>query len=217
MMVLELSKNNISVLSDEVAERLKTMRKVSLGGNPWICDCPIYILFNFLRDKEFLRYFNEIYCENLDKSLVDIDIYDVCFDWTFVAIIFAVVFGVLSLGVALFYKFNKDIKIFLYHHDTCLWFASEEELDKDKIYDAFFCFAAVDQHLVEDTIDKLEADPVGFELLVGARNWMAGQMIPELVSIAFLPETNFKFIEFFRSGTQSNNLVGRFFSSRKAF
>ena len=84
--------------------------------------------------------------------------------------------------IALFYKYNKDIKVCLYHHNLCLWFVTEEEIDAHRNYDAFICFSEFDQELVLDIIEGLEQGPEGFELLVGSRNWMAGQMIPELVS-----------------------------------
>ena len=106
----------------------------------------------FFRDQEILRNCSKIYCETLDKRLVDNVISEVCFDWTFFASTSAVVFVVFLLVIVMFYKFNKDIKIFLYYPDMCLWCAIEEELDKDKIYDAFLCLAAIDQHLVEWSI-----------------------------------------------------------------
>ena len=71
---------------------------------------------------------------------------------------------------------------------------TEEEIDAHRNYDAFFCFSEFDQELVLDIIDGLEQGPEGFELLVGTRNWMAGQMIPELVS--FLDKNLKFFIQF---------------------
>ena len=181
--ILDLRNNKISVLNIKVAAKFKTMNTTSLGGNPWICDCFMFNLFQFLHVKNILIDFDDVKCENFNKTLSDVDVSEVCFNWNFVIIPCAVIFGMFSLLIALFYKFTKDIKIFLYHHNMCLWFANEDDLDADKKYDAFFCFAALDQHLIEDIVERLEDGPKGFKLLVGERNWMAGQMIPELVSL----------------------------------
>ena len=45
--ILDLRDNRISTLSERVKEKFEGMTNLSLGGNPWICDCPI---FQFLND-----------------------------------------------------------------------------------------------------------------------------------------------------------------------
>ena len=85
--------------------------------------------------------------------------------------------------ITFFYKYNKDIKVFLYHPNLCLRFVTEKEIDAHRIYDVFFCFSELDLELVLNIIEGLEQGPESFELLVSAHNWMAGQMIPELVSL----------------------------------
>ena len=191
--ILDLSDNKISTLSEEVAEKLKRMQEVSLGGNPWHCDCSIFHLFHDLHTKSRLTDHDKIYCTNLGKFLNEIEANDVCFDWHLLIAILGTLFGFVAALIALFYKYNKDIKVFLYHHNLCLWFVTEEEIDAHRNYDAFFCFSKLDQELVLDIIEGLEQGTEGFELLVGARNWMAGQMIPELVSLL---KKTFKILHF---------------------
>ena len=181
--ILNLRDNQISTLSEEVAEKLKGLEEVSLGGNPWICDCSIYHLLNYLYTNNQLKDHLDIYCANLGKLLNAVESNDVCLDRNFLIAILCALFGFVAALIALFYKYNKDIKVFLYHHNLCLWFVTEEEIDAHRNFDAFFCFSEFDQELVLDIIEGLEQGPEGFELLVGARNWMAGQMIPELVSL----------------------------------
>ena len=81
--ILDLRYNQISTLNKEVAEKLKGIEKVSLGGNPWICDCSIFQLFNYLHTHTQLTEHQRISCKNLGKSLVEVKVNDVCFDWTF--------------------------------------------------------------------------------------------------------------------------------------
>ena len=119
--ILDLRDNRIFTLNAEDKEKLKGMKKVSLGGNPWICDCTIFNLFNELYTKSQMTDHDDIYCTNLEKYLVEVEVNDVCFHWTFLIAILGTLCGFLAALIALFYKFNKDIKNFLYHHNLCLW------------------------------------------------------------------------------------------------
>ena len=86
------------------------------------------------------------------------------------------------LMIALFHKYNKVIKNLLYHHNLCLWFVTEAELDVDKKFDAFLCFASLDDSIIDDVIEGLEKGPDAFNLCVCYRDWIAGDSIHELVS-----------------------------------
>ena len=189
--ILDVRNNSLSVLSAEVVGKLKSMDKVFLSGNPWICDCKTFKLFDFLHDKTILIDYNDVSCENLDRRFSDVNFSDVCFNWTVLLICLALGLGLIGTMVGLFYKFKKDIKIFLYHHNMCLWFASEQELNKQKEFDGFFCFASLDDNLACEIIEKLEADPDGYKLAVGVRDWIAGDTIPELVSEIIIDITDF--------------------------
>jgi len=176
---IDLSNNRLTTLEIGVIQMLKIIGKFQLEGNPWNCECS---------SSEFLklvRSFSDssVLCQNLNRPLLDLEPSDLCFDFIPIIAAFAGLFGLAGILTALFYKFKTDIKIFLYAHNMCIWFANEEELDKDKVYDAFFCFAGIDQNLVEEIIVDLEKEPNNFRCLVGVRDWMAGEMIPELVSL----------------------------------
>jgi protein toll len=183
---LDLRNNKLKFLTNQVVEKLSGMEKVWLGGNPWLCDCSTIDFFVSIKlYKEIIIDYEDIYCDNLGKKFDELENFEVCFDNVVIIAIIAGVFGVLGIVIGIFYKFKKDIKIFLYAHDMCLWFVSEDELDEDKVYDAFICFAADDQPLVEDIIIDLEKEPNNFKCLVGIRDWPPGHMFAELVSFKF--------------------------------
>lgn len=182
---LDLRNNSLRYLSKEVIKKLKNLQTLSLSGNPWLCDCSSLDFFNNIKSiKHLIVDYDEVFCQNLEKKFDALQSYQVCFNWPLVSIIASILglFGVIS---TLFYKFKKDIKIFLYAHNMCLWFVSEDELDEDKVYDAFICFTADDQHLVEDIIFELEKEENGYDCLVGIRDWPPGHMFAELVSYLF--------------------------------
>lgn len=182
--VLDLRNNSLQSLSASVMNEIIKIEKVYLGGNPWKCDCSTIEFFRFVEvfKKVFVDY-ESLHCDNLNKQFVDLKSIDVCFEVIYIILICGILFGFVGLLVGLFYKYKKDIKIFLYAHEMCLWFVTENELDIDKTYDAFFCFAALDQTLVEDLILDLEKEPNNFKLLVGIRDWPPGHWFPELVSL----------------------------------
>lgn len=177
---LDLRNNSLKHLSYDVIQALGKLKQVRLSGNPWICDCTNLDFFNHLKSiKKVIKDYDEVYCSNLSKRFADSSPRDVCFDWPLVAVI-GMVLGACGVVLSFFYKFKKSIKIFLYAHDMCLWFVNEEELDEDKNYDAFVCFASSDQQLVNDIIIELESDQV--TCLVGTRDWPPSYTLPELVN-----------------------------------
>lgn len=180
IVTLDLRNNSLKDLSVEVIQTLMSIKNVWLGGNPWLCDCSHIEFFKAMKSLNLhVQDYKDLACENLGKKFKDLRPYEVCFNWPVAAICLSLL-AVLGTTIGIFYKFKKHIKIFLYAHNMCLWFVTEEELDEDKLYDAYVCFASQDQSAVEDIIIRLEND--GFSCLVGFRDWPPGHMFPELVS-----------------------------------
>lgn len=192
LIVLDMRNNKLRFLSDAIVGKLSGIQKVFLGGNPWHCDCSTVEFFSAIKlNKGSIADYDDVYCENLGKKFSDLKQYEVCFETIYIVAIGGLFFGIIGTVLALFFKYKKDIKIFLYAHNMCLWFVSEDELDEDKVYDAFFCFAAADQHMVEDIIIELESEPNSFKCLVGIRDWPPGRMFAELVSLLSFVLINF--------------------------
>lgn len=184
--ILDLRNNQLTSLKYDVMNKLGKVKNISLSGNPWICDCSTQEFFKFVIYNQARIYdFNDTYCTN-GKRFKDLHESDICIDKILIMSISAAIFGLIGIILGLFYRFKKYIKIFLYAYNMCLWFASEEEIDKDKVYDAFVCFAADDLPIVEDIILGLESEPESFKCLVGIRDWPAGEMVTKLVRLNFI-------------------------------
>lgn len=110
-------------------------------------------------------------CPDLDDVLVLL-----CVMVALVSII-----GVVSM--ALYFRYKMEIKVWLFAHQQCLWFVTEEELDKDKIYDAFISYSHKDEDfIIAELISNLESGPKPYKLCLHFRNWQPGEFISKNIA-----------------------------------
>lgn len=87
----------------------------------------------------------------------------------------------------LFYRHQEPIKIWLFAHGYLLWWVTEEELDKDKEYDAFISYSHKDEDfIIQNLLPVLEGGPNPYKLCLHYRHFIPGEMISTQVTKSVL-------------------------------
>lgn len=187
---LDISRNHLEMLDGNLMMRLNSTGKLKsmvLAQNPWACTC----------DSDFVKYI-KLHPKKVDYENITCSdgkfIYtksDVCPIETRLLILIGVLIALLGLFigavVALYYKYQQEVKVWLFAHNLCLWFVTEEELDKDKKYDAFISFSHKDEDFVtEQLVPELETGPHPFKICLHFRDWVVGEFIPNQVRIQII-------------------------------
>lgn len=136
--VLDLRDNKLETLSKAVMNFTDMhIQVLNLSGNPWSCECSNRDFFNFVQKNgapnSKISTFSEIKCKN-GKHFNTLTSSDLCPDDNLFVVIISIVTALMGLVLgglaALYYKYQKQIKMWLYSHNMCLWFVTEEEMDK---------------------------------------------------------------------------------------
>lgn len=182
---LDLTRNKLQILDGKLLMRLNhtgMLRSLTLASNPWECKC----------DSDFMKYvrlhpkrvdYENITCS--DGRYVR-ELSEVCPMNRTIVIMVCILISLLGLligaVIALYYKFQQEVKVWLFAHNLCLWFVTEQELDKDKKYDAFISFSHKDEDFVtEKLVPELENGPHPFKICLHFRDWVVGEFIPNQV------------------------------------
>lgn len=182
---LDVSQNKLKTLNADVLYRLKSserLQSLRLGGNHWICDCNSDFM-QFIRSHSNRIDYNGIQCDNGDYLRDRDDVCPINKTILFLVCVLIALFG-LFIGTvfALYYKYQQEVKVWLFARGLCLWFVTEEELDKDKKYDAFISFSHKDEEFVTDQlVPELENGPNPFKICLHFRDWVVGEYIPNQV------------------------------------
>lgn len=143
--LLQLNDNKLQTLDESVMNFISnstTIEQLTLSGNPWICNCTTRPFINFVQKNHLkISDFSKMNCSD-GRPLDQLTSSDLCNADNFFIVIISLVtaFMGLVLGAlaALYYKYQKQIKMWLYAHNTCLWFVTEEELDKVRIISSIY-------------------------------------------------------------------------------
>ncbi|XP_034666295.1 protein toll [Drosophila subobscura] len=183
---LDVRRNQISVVSEEFITFLQQENNsmtISLSGNPLICDCDALPLLFFVRTSpQRVDDIGDLQCSRQNKALQQMDAFELC--PSYVLLISCIVGGLVIVVclISVFYlMFQMELKIWLYNNNLCLWWVSEEELDKDKTYDAFISYSHKDEELISKLLPKLESGPHPFRICLHDRDWLVGDCIPEQI------------------------------------
>nr|ABO38434.1 Toll receptor [Penaeus monodon] len=184
--VLDVRGNNLTFLSATTLDYLNvTDMTLSLGDNPWTCNCDMIDFFTFLQvpERKVLDS-NNIKCASDGEELLSINEYTICPSFrqpmVIVTIVLITVFLLLFavLGTMSFYKYKQGIKVWLFTHRMCLWAITEDELDADKKYDAFISYSHKDEEFVNTVlVPGLESGDPKYRICLHYRDWIPGEYI----------------------------------------
>ncbi|RZF43732.1 hypothetical protein LSTR_LSTR009155 [Laodelphax striatellus] len=188
--VLDLNNNNLTHLDDDSIDFLqnaKGLERLSLQNNQWTCDCQARKMLNFVQcNIKKVEMLSNITCIG-GGHLLQISVEELCPIPTTGIIVFSVVIAVLGIVIGLlaafYYRYQLEIKVWLYAHQMCLWFVTEADLDKDKVYDAFISYSHHDEDFViKQLVRKLEEGPKSYKLCLHYRDWIVGDWIPNQIA-----------------------------------
>ncbi|KAH8404815.1 hypothetical protein KR222_004527 [Zaprionus bogoriensis] len=186
---LDLRNNQISVLDQNFINYLRKENNtvtLSLAGNPLSCDCGALPLLSFVRAQpQRIPDIGDVFCSvNSDSSkpFQQWEVWELCPSYTLlIGCILGGLVIVACLISVVYLIYQQEVKIWLYNHNLCLWWVSEEELDKDKTYDAFISYSHKDEQLIAELLPKLESGLHAFRVCLHGRDWLVGDCIPEQI------------------------------------
>ena len=177
-------------MSSDVINFLKkvTLQNLTLEANPWLCDCDALDFLNFIQVKavsnpELLN----VQCNGYNSSISKMTPEELCpleITWIIAGCLTIASAGIIiGTLAAMYYRYQLELKIWMYAHRLCVCFVTEEELDREKVYDAFVSYSHKDDEFVENVIlPKLEEGPNPLKLCVHTRDWLAGDWIPNQIA-----------------------------------
>nr|CDO91661.1 Toll-like receptor [Carcinus maenas] len=189
LQALDVSGNALTHFSPSLIEFLSgTNPTLSLGRNPWHCDCQLVDLYNFLRDPlRKLASSPSILCDNLDR-LLSVTEEELCptiqqpMVVSTIASTTVFLFLFFVLGTVSVYKYQQNIKVWLFTHQMCLWIVAKEEADKKK-YDAFISYSNNDEEYVNTVlVPGLECGEPKYRVCLHYRDWLPGEYIQNQIN-----------------------------------
>ena len=108
---------------------------------------------------------------------------DLCF-WFDNRLSFIIGFGisisslVFGLAITILFKYNYQIKVYLFSKNWCLWWVKEKDIDRDKKYDIFLSFCHEDEKFVfTQIVPQLEEGENPYRVCIHLRDWEIGEWI----------------------------------------
>ncbi|XP_053699238.1 uncharacterized protein LOC128746215 [Sabethes cyaneus] len=188
--VLDVTKNKLTMINQTVVQMLnasKQLESLQLSDNKWHCDCASSQFLNFVQQNHRrIVDIGKVTCED-GKEFDSITVNDLCRENTTVIITVSVILSILGLLIGLltvlYFTYQMEIKVWLFTHNLCMWWVSEEELDKDKLYDAFISYSHKDEDFItEHLVPTLEKEPMSFKTCWHVRDFMPGELIPTQIA-----------------------------------
>lgn len=167
--------------------------QITLGDNPWQCDCEtadfkVWLTENVRKIKDV----NKVYCENksdengtMNVIRVSDDILCPLDNWPYrkqlitVTVIGVLLALLLFVTLILYYRNRNTVIAYFYFHFHFVFFClyNEDELDEDKLFDAFVSYSSNDRDVMLTLLNELENKEPSFKLCIHERDWMPGNLI----------------------------------------
>lgn len=183
---LTLNHNELKHLNDSVLERLNNMTELAnltLGQNNWKCGCEAQNLQSFLI-RNSKKISDSVKCAGTKEEIYKKS--NICPSYKILYLVLGLILTLLFLSVAimaaLYYRYNRELKVWLYAKGWFLWFVTEEELDKDKVYDVFISYSHKDEDFVnQNLLPVLECGPLPYKVCIHYRDFVPGEFISEQI------------------------------------
>lgn len=187
--VIDLSYNNINSLSEATMRKINatsSVRNMRLSNNQWTCRCEMRDVLSFMQSNyKRIWDYSTLVCTNGDE-ISKLSTSDICPQELQSIIIFSTILTCLGIfaGVvaALYYKYQQEIKIWMYWHNILPFLFNSDVLDNDKKYDAFISYSHKDEDFITDQLMPELEQKRRFNLCIHRRDWTPGDFIPEQVS-----------------------------------
>lgn len=177
---LDLSANGLSRIPVEL---LGGGVRLHLAGNRFDCDCwNRDDVAQLQRRQRQVADWARVRCAD-GAPLGSLNPAQLCSAWLAAALggSLALLGLVVAVVASLLCVYSLEVKVWL--HSRGLWFVPEEEIDRDKKYDAFVSFCHKDEGFVTcSLLPGLETGPHPYGVCVHYRDWIPGEWIPAQIA-----------------------------------
>ncbi|XP_065354436.1 protein toll-like [Calliphora vicina] len=188
---LDLRHNHLQYFEKETISFLngsRFLQNVYLSGNKWLCDCSDRALsLSYITQSNYTKFVDGsiMICNNYTALQLVKGLNAFCYEKKIFNII-AICLSVTSifLILALYYKYQNGIKIYLYSHNICRHIVAQAD-DGDnleKTYDAFISYSHKDEEFIANhLVPELENGNPSYKLCVHVRDFIVGEYIQDQI------------------------------------
>lgn len=177
---LDLSNNSLSRIPVELLERNITLR---LAANPYNCHCWYKSEISAVQQWHHkVLDWEQVLCSD-GVPLRKLNPAQLCSAWLAAGVggTLALLGLLIAIVASVLYIYSLEVRVWL--HSRGCWFVPEEEIDKDKKYDAFVSFCHKDeQFVIGSLLPGLETGPHPYNICVHYRDWIPGEWIPAQIA-----------------------------------
>lgn len=184
---IDFSNNMFDVINVEAMMNFQAKNtRILLKGNPLSCNCKSNEFLNYIQKyHDSIKDYDELRCHNNPTKFINnVTLDENCFlksPWFYV--ILSSVLAVLTLGVAIYFRCQWDIKKWLHAHSIYNYPVLEEEINSNKEFDAFVMYSKFDEEFVEKQLmTNLEDIDNPWKLCIHVRDFELGAGIMTNVS-----------------------------------